>query len=105
MNSKFVVANSTPLIVLQKIGQLELLKLAYSRIYIPEAVNKEIIVNGAIKYEVDDFMSANSWIIVKKIINAEAKRFFITNLHEGEVETIILAIENDADVCILDVVL
>ncbi len=37
-----VVVNSTPLIILSNINQLDLLKKLYSEIYIPEAVFNEV---------------------------------------------------------------
>ena len=37
-----VIVNSTPLIVLSNINQLDLLKKLYSEIYIPEAVFNEV---------------------------------------------------------------
>lgn len=37
-----VIVNSTPLIVLSDIGELDLLKKLYSEIYIPQAVLDEV---------------------------------------------------------------
>ncbi len=37
-----VVSNTTPLIALADIGQLELLKMLYEEVYIPDAVMEEI---------------------------------------------------------------
>ena len=99
MSNHIVIANSTPIILLQKIGQLELLNKLYSKIYIPEAVYKEVIIDGN---KGDDFISAASFIEVSKIQNIKAKKLFATSLHEGEVETIMLAMEMTADLCILD---
>ena len=98
MGEPIVVANSTPIILLHKVGQLELLNSLYSRIYIPQAVYKEI-VDGNVK---EDFISAHSFIDIVQIQNAETKRLFSPSLHEGETETIMLAMEMSADLCILD---
>jgi len=101
MSDSIVVANSTPIILLQKVGQLELLKALYSKIFIPEAVYKEVIIGGASKNQ-DDFISAHSFIEIVRIHNVEAKKLFAASLHEGEVETILLAMETKADLCVLD---
>ena len=37
-----VIVNSTPLIVLSNINQLEILKKLYSEIYVPQAVYDEV---------------------------------------------------------------
>lgn len=102
MDNYIVIANSTPLILLQKVKKLELLNTLYSKIYIPEAVYKEVIID----YERDssdvDFISANSFIEIARVQNFKMKKMFAANLHEGEVETIMLAMEMTADLCILD---
>jgi predicted nucleic acid-binding protein len=100
MSKPIVVMNSTPIILLQKVGRLGLLNLLYSKVYIPEAVYKEVITDG--KSKNDDFISANSFIEIVKVQNVEAKKLFKSNLHEGEVETIMLAMEKGADLCVLD---
>lgn len=58
VNSSIVVVNSTPLILLQKIGHLNLLESLYSRVLIPQAVYDEVIVGGADKIS-NDFISEN----------------------------------------------
>ena len=102
MSIPIVVVNSTPIILLQKVGQLELLNLLYSKVYIPESVYKEVIEGGNNKNADGDFISAHSFIEVVPVQNAEVKRLFSSSLHEGEVETIMLAMEKSADLCILD---
>jgi len=42
-----IVSNSSPLIALIRIGQLDLLRQLYSEIIIPEAVWHEVVVEGA----------------------------------------------------------
>lgn len=41
-----VIVNSTPLIALSHVGQLDLLKKIYSDIMIPDAVYKEMCMKG-----------------------------------------------------------
>ena len=45
-----VVVNTTPLIALSEIGQLDLLRRLYGEIRIPNAVMEEIIVNDKIDF-------------------------------------------------------
>ncbi len=42
-----VVANSTPLIALSKVGKLDLLKEIFGEIVIPQGVYDEVVVQGA----------------------------------------------------------
>jgi len=102
MNKPVVVSNTTPLILLQKIGQLELIQKLYTKIYIAEAVYQETVIEGNETTSRDDFVSKRDWIEIVEISNKDAKKMFTTNLHEGEVETMILAIEKSADLCIID---
>ncbi len=96
-----VIANSTPLIALNKIGKLYLLKEVYGKIVIPFAVYEEVVLESKRK-ECDDFIQESGFIDIMKIKNEEAKRIFITSLHKGEVEVMILAREIGADLCIID---
>lgn len=96
-----IIANSTPLIALNKIGKLDLLKQMYREIIIPYAVYEEVILESSIK-ESNDFIKESGFINIIKIKNEEAKRLFVTSLHKGEVEVMILAKEIEADLCIID---
>lgn len=96
-----VVVNTTPLIALSYVGQLSLLKKLYGEISIPEAVYGEVSVKteSVCKKAVD---SSLDWIRVEKIKNQMAKDMYKTQLHDGEVEVMILSKEIMADVVIID---
>ena len=96
-----VVVNTTPLIALSHVGKLDVLKKLYGEIIIPEAVYRELSVkNESIwKKEVDHSLE---WIRVDKIKNQMAKSMYKTQLHDGEVEVMILSKELKADVVIID---
>jgi predicted nucleic acid-binding protein len=96
-----VVANTTPLIALSHVGHLSVLKRLYGEIIIPEAVYKELSVKkeSVCKKAVD---SSLDWIKVGHIQNQMAKAMYKTQLHEGEVEVMILSQEVEADVVIID---
>ena len=92
-----VVANTTPIIALADIGQLDLLRQLYGEIIIPTAVLDEIISEPA-----RSKVGESDWIIVESVSYAEQKRLFKSRLHEGEVEVMLLAQEQHADLVIID---
>ena len=92
-----VVANTTPLIALADIGQLELLRHLYGEILIPQAVLEEIESEPA-----KSMVSNASWIRKVAIEAVDRKNMFKARLHAGEVEAIILAEESKADLIIID---
>ena len=96
-----VIVNSTPLIALCHVNQLVVLKQLYGEIIIPKAVYDEISVkeDSICKKTVDESLD---WIHVQEIQNHVAKAMFKSQLHEGEVEVMILAMEQQADVVIID---
>jgi len=100
MDSPVVVVNSTPVIFLHNIGHLDLLQKLYGKVLIATAVHKEVIIDNT--DDNYDFISQCDWIEVIKIKNDNARKTFITSLHIGEVETMILAMEMSADLCVLD---
>ena len=92
-----VVVNTTPLIALADIGQLELLHQLYNEILIPSAVIDEI------ESEPARTLVANAqWIKKKTISKTERKSLFKARLHAGEVEVILLAEDEKADLVIID---
>lgn len=96
-----VVVNTTPLIALSHTGQLDILKKLYGEIVIPEAVYTELSAKAEsiCKKTVDKSLD---WIRVDKIKNQMAKAMYKTQLHDGEVEVMILSKEIGADVVIID---
>lgn len=96
-----VVSNSSPLIHLAKIDQLNLLKHFFSKILVPEAVYKECIVEGKYKKDSKKIEKAN-WIKIAKIRDKNLKNSFMMVLDEGEAEVITLAIEESAELVLLD---
>lgn len=95
-----VVVNSTPLIVLCGIGKLELLRELYQEIFIPAAVYQEVTaVRDSACLQI---MTQKSWIHVEKIQNETERKMYKAKLHAGEVEVMILAQEQKADLVIID---
>lgn len=95
-----VIVNSTPLIALCGIGQLDILQKLYREIYIPTAVYQEVTtVEDSACIQV---MTAGRWIHVKQIQDVMEKKMYKAKLHAGEVEVMILAQEQNADLVVID---
>ena len=93
------VVNSTPIISLYDIGKLDILSKMYTTVYIPHGVYEEVCIDGDINKSV--LLSFTNFSI-QHITNENAKKYFKTALHKGEVEVMILADELDTDICIID---
>ena len=92
-----VIANTTPLIALSEIGQLDLLRKLYSEITIPTAVIHEIISEPA-----RSLVMAAEWIKIEELPDMKHKSSFSSRLHAGEIEVIMLAQKDAADLLIMD---
>lgn len=87
-----IISNSSCLIILDKLGSLDLLRKLYSKITIPMAVRKEVFRSRPVPV----------WINVIEITQPAAYRILEKNLGPGESEAITLSIELNADMLILD---
>ena len=94
-----IVSNTTPLISLMKISELEILKKLYSEIFIPQAVYKEIEAGKNKEFYQD--LSKIKWIKIKSIKDKLSVNYFL-DLDAGEAEAIVLASELGADKIVLD---
>ncbi len=101
MHNRVVVVNSTPIIALASIQRLDLFKALYEVTYIPKAVFDEVMIKDNSQAQLE-LVKAREWIITKSISNNEAKKFFKVQLHEGEVEVMILGLEISADLLVID---
>lgn len=75
-----VVVNTTPIIALADIGQLDLLQKIYGEIVIPEAVDLEVLSEPA-----RSLLDSTKWIKVVKPKVISQKSTFSTRLHAGEI--------------------
>lgn len=91
-----VIADSSPIIALSIIDQLSLLETIFTKVLIPKAVFREIIV-----YDKPHAELLVSWAKskVKEIQNSNKLSIFID---EGEAEAIVLAQEINADYLLID---
>jgi len=96
-----VVSDASPLINLARIGELGLLRQLYGEILIPEAVWREVVVEGAGQPGADEVGKA-SWIRAREVTNEHLVRALRQDLDPGEAEAIALALEIGADLLIMD---
>ncbi|MCZ7381957.1 MAG: DUF3368 domain-containing protein [Candidatus Methanoperedens sp.] len=96
-----MVCNSSPLIHLARIGELELLRDIFGEVLVPKAVYRECVIEGGDRDDARKIKTA-SWIRITGIKNIELKKALNTSLDEGESEAIVLALEEKADLILLD---
>ena len=99
--NRIVVSDSSPLIHLSQIGRLQLLKKLFGKLIIPQAVYREVVIEGGEKPGSKEVREA-SWITVMEIRNKRLKRLLQFQLDEGEAEAIVLALETKASLILLD---
>jgi predicted nucleic acid-binding protein len=96
-----VIADSSCLIGLSKIGKLQILHDLFGTVLIPEKVYQEVVVSGRGRPGAEEVKNA-SWIETRTVQNQLAVRVFQLHLGGGESEAISLAVECAADFLILD---
>ena len=96
-----IVCNTSPLILLAKIGRLDLLFQLYNQVMIPVSVLEEVKARpGKDAREIKVFVK-NKTLKIQKV-SREILRGVPVGLGSGERETIALAIETEADLVVLD---
>ncbi len=96
-----VVSNTSPIINLATVGELDLLRRCYGKIIIPQAVYDEIAVVGAGQPGAIEVQTL-PWIETKQVTNRTLVKVITTELDDGEAETIALGLELKADLLLLD---
>lgn len=96
-----VVSDSSPLIALARIGRLDLLRLLFGTIVVPEAVWREIVNAGAGKSGADEVETAE-WIQRRTVQQKNLVALLQQDLGAGESEAIVLAQEINARFVLLD---
>lgn len=98
--TRVVIVNTTPIIALASLGQLDLLQCLYGQVVIPPAVQSEALRGGTKGVGSPDVQKAN-WISVIPL--ADPRRAdLLSDLDRGEAEVIALAQELRADVVVID---
>jgi hypothetical protein len=99
-----VIADTTPLINFSIIRELRILKALFAKVIIPEAVFKEIIVEGASYPSAAEVQKAldEGWVERKEPKRIELVKLLLANLDEGEAEAIALGVELKASYVLID---
>ena len=102
---KMAVSNSGPLIHLALVGLLELIFKLFDLILIPQSVYDEIVVKGKEEGHSDAIILEQA-IINEKIkvekINIDTQKISTPKLHQGEIDTILLALQSKVEIILLD---
>ena len=94
-----VVSNSSVIIALARICRLDLLEKLFGKILVPEAVWKEIAVEGKPGHEK---IVRAYFIHVEKAGNRRLVTLLEEFVDSGEAEAIVLALERNADLLLVD---
>lgn len=95
------VSNSSPIMNLAAIGRLGLIKLKFGNVVIPDAVWREVVIDGKGKRGAEDVENSD-WITIQSVRDKALVKALEKDLDIGESEAITLAVENNADVLLLD---
>ncbi len=94
-----VIADSSALVALSICQALPLLEILFEKIYVPEAVFREVSIKGKSEADVlTDYLSTR----IKSIQTDKTQIMNAANLGSGEQEAITLYIEFSADLLIID---
>ena len=96
-----VISDSSPLISLSAIGRLDLLRLLYKRVVVPEAVWQEITAAGKGRAGSSEIRNSE-WIEVCPLSNRALADALESDLDSGEAEAIALAVESDTELLLID---
>lgn len=97
-----IVSDTTPLIGLASIGRLDLLQELFGEVYIPQAVFDETVTFGRENSKAKQLVSNANWIHVVEVKDRLAVNVLLDEMDLGEVETIVLASEMNADWVLMD---
>lgn len=99
-----VVTNASPLIYLSILNRISLLDKLFSEVYLPEAVYREVVIQGRGQPGAKETQTAldEGWLRRMTVRNRTAVDGLLDELHLGEAEAIILARGLDIGRVILD---
>lgn len=96
-----VVSNASPLINLARIGRLDLLCQLFDALIVPEAVWREVVIEGTGQAGAEEIAKAK-WITTVRVDNTSLVTALRQELDAGEAEAIALALEQKADLLLMD---
>mgnify|MGYP001148757337 CR=1 FL=1 len=96
-----VVSNTSVILNLAAVGQLNLLEQLYGKVVIPEAVFRELLALGS-ELPLMPQIKSLLWIETRSVTNCLLVDSLLLELDEGEAEAVVLAMEIQADLLLLD---
>ncbi|MDM8515843.1 DUF3368 domain-containing protein [Desulfobacterales bacterium HSG16] len=100
MPDELVISNTSPLLYLNLINRLELLRRIYQTVTVPSAVAAELAEGANQGIRVPD-LAMLSWLQIVPVQSQELIPI-VTDLGAGEAEVIALALENPGSLVIID---
>lgn len=98
---KIIVSDTSCLSYLIQTSHLNLLKVIYGEIIIPQAVSEEVLKLETKGHNLSEFKSAD-WIKIYSADNLSNVKEYQHLLDKGELQAIIIAIDLSADLIIID---
>lgn len=106
MSANIYVSDASPIILLSKVNQLQLLQLLFKKIYIPERVHYEVTTGSTGKYNPSlagaREVTTAGWIEQKQVTDTALVHSLMPKLDQGEAEAIALAKEMGAELLVID---
>lgn len=99
--SSLIISNTTPLINFSGIDRLDILEKLFFKISIPLAVQKELEEKKGLFPNIE-FIFNSSFVSIQEIQNEKIYKSLKIDLDDGEAEAITIAIENNAELLLLD---
>lgn len=96
-----IVSDTSPIVNLAQIHHLHLLPDLFDEIIIPDAVFREITIQGAGEPGDKEIREAK-WVRILPVTSSELLQKLKTELDPGEAEAIVLALELHADYILMD---
>jgi uncharacterized protein len=90
-----VVSDSSPLIGLGDIGKLDLLRALYGSLLVPPDVSEEFTAGQVPR-------PLPGWVEVREVANRSLVAVLQAEVHRGEAQAIVLAVELQAELVLLD---
>ena len=101
-----VVSNASPLIIMSKLGQLNLLPQLYDQVLIPQTVYEEVVVAGLRDGHTDaiavDHMVRLGRIAVQAVTLSADDQEWASKIDQGEAEVIAMARDTRAQWALID---
>jgi uncharacterized protein len=96
-----IVSDTSPLINLAAVGQLDLLRQLYQHVIIPQAIYDEIVIAGFGQPGAAEVKAAG-WIETRRLRDHTLVNVLLLELDRGEAEALALATELKADLLLID---